>query len=157
MAAPTPTARGTPSGKKLNDGFSSKITFATAPTVALWEKKVTPPGLDGGDPIETTTMFNVTLRTMANRQLKTMTNMTFTAAYDPICYTTLLGLVNVPTTITVKFPDGSTVAFFGYLQKFEPGELSEGAQPEATCTIVPTNTDTTGNEQTYVETDVPGT
>lgn len=158
MAAPTPTARGTPSGIRLDDGFSSKITFAAAPTVSLWEKTVKPPGLDGGEKVETTTMHNVTYRTMGPRQLKTLMDTTTKCAYDPIIYQTVLALINVRTTITVSFPDGSTLAFFGYLQKFEPDELQEGTQPEATVTIVPTNYDPVGHaEAAAVLTNVVGT
>ncbi len=157
MAAPTPTARGTPGGIKLRDGFSSKITFATAPTVALWEKTVKPPGMDGGDSVPQTTMHNTVYKTKAPQQLKELTDSEFTAAYDPICYTTLLSLINVLTVITVAFPDGSSLAFFGYLQKFIPGELKMGEQPEAQCTIVATNMDTSVAEQSPVETDVAGT
>lgn len=141
MAAPTPTPRQSPTGIKLKDGFSTKITFATKPAISLWEKTVTPPGIDGGDAIEQTTMHNTTWRTFASRSLKTLTDASFTAAYDPICFTDLLALINLETTITVTFPDGSTYAFYGYLRTFEPQEVSEGEQPEANCTITCTNFD----------------
>jgi hypothetical protein len=141
MAAPTPTARISPTGIKLKDGYQALITFAVDPDCALWEKTVKPPGIDGGDPIEQTTMHNITWRTRAPRSLKTLTEGSFKAAYDPICYTQLLTIVNVETTITVEFADGSTVAFYGFLQNFDPDELVEGTQPEATCTICPTNFD----------------
>lgn len=144
MAAPAPTVRQSPSGIKLKDGFPTKITFATKPAISLWEKTVTPPGIDGGDAIEQTTMHNTAWRTMAARQLKTLTESSFTAAYDPICFTDLLALINFETTITVTFPDGTTYAFFGYLRTFEPQEVSEGAQPEANCSITPTNFDPAG-------------
>lgn len=158
MAAPVPTPRGTPSGIKLDDGFKSLVTFATNPTVGFWEKGVTPPGLDGGAAVDTTTMHNVTYRTMSPRQLKTMTQFSMRAAYDPLVYTTVLALINVETTVTVRFPDGSTLAFFGFLMNFQPGELVEGTQPEATLTVVPTNQDpVTGTEQAAVLTNVAGT
>lgn len=141
MAAPTPTARGTPSGIKLDDGYQTFITFASHPTIGFWEKQVTPPGLDGGDEIDTTTMHNVRWRTRSPRALITMTNSSLTAAYDPALYTTILTLINFETTVTVRFPDGTTVAFFGFLKNFQPGTLVEGAQPEATIEVVPTNQD----------------
>ena len=49
MSAPTVTARGTPAGTKLDDGFSTKVAFAADPTIAFFEKTVQPPGFDGGD------------------------------------------------------------------------------------------------------------
>ena len=156
--APTPTARADPTGIKLNDGYRSLITFASDPNVELWEKSVTPPGMDGGDEIDTTTMHNDVYRTMSSRALKTLTEMQATCAYDPIIYQSLLVLINIETTVTVTFPDGSTLAFYGFMKSFEPGELVEGEQPEITITIVPTNQDpTTGAEEAAVLTNVPGT
>jgi hypothetical protein len=157
MAAPTPTARGTPSGIRLRDGFSTKVTFATDSTIELWEVEVTPPGLDGGDPIDTTTMFNTSKRTMGHRQLRTLTEFEFQAAYDPACYDALDALINVDTTVTVTFPDGGTLAFFGFLQKVEFESIKEGEMPKLTATVVPTNTDSSGAEQNFVGNWVSGT
>ncbi len=155
---PTATARQTPLGIKIDDGHQTLVTFASDPDISLWEKSVTPPGEDGGDPIETTTMHNVTWRQMAARALRTLTPMTFTAAYDPIIYDSVAAIINLETTITVTFPDGSTLAFYGYLQKFEPGELVEGTQPEVTVTVVPTNSDPVDRtEQAPVLVEVSGT
>lgn len=144
MAAPTPTARETPTGLKLKDGFSSLVTITSLPNISLWEVSAKPPGLDGGDAINTTTMHNTTYRTMAPRALKTLTESTFKAAYDPGVISTLVGLINVETTFTQDFADGSTWAYYGYLKAFEPDELVEGTMPLATVTVVPTNWDPSG-------------
>ncbi len=141
MAAPTPAAVGSPGGIKLKDGYQTRITFNADTDVSLWEKSVKTPGVDGGDSIEQTTMRNSTWRTFAPRSLKTLTEATFKGAYDPDIYNQLLALINVETTVTVQFPDGSTLAFYGFLKTFEPDELVEGTQPEASVTIVPTNFD----------------
>jgi hypothetical protein len=155
---PTPTARQSPAGIKLDEGFSTKITFARDPNIEFWEKTVKPPGLDGGDPVDTTTMHNVTYRTFNPRKLKTMTAMTTKAAYDPVAYDSILALINVKDTVTVTFSDGSTLAFYGYLQKFEPDDIDEGKQPEAGITIMPTNQHpTTGAETAAVLASVTGT
>ena len=158
MSAPTPVVRQTPVGEKLKDGYQSLIAFAADPDISIWEKTVQPPGLDGGDPVDNTTMHNTSLRTSAPRGLKTMTNSQMTVAYDPQCLLQLLALINVETTITVAFPDGSAWSFYGFLQSFEPAENEEGTQPEATCVIVPTNTDpTTGEEEEPIYTAELGT
>lgn len=141
MAAPTVTVRQTPSGSFLEDGFSSKITFARDPDVSLWEKTVKPPGVDGGDAIELQTMHSLVWREKGARQLKTMTDNTFTAAYDPKVKTQLVELINQPGSITVLYPDGSTESYFGFLKSADFSDLKEGEFPEATCTIVPTNRD----------------
>jgi hypothetical protein len=158
MAAPTPTARQTPTNFPLKDGFSSKVTLASNPTINFWEKGVQAPGIDGGEPIEQTTMFNTAWRTMRSRSLKTLTTHTITAAFDPAVLTDAVAAVNKEDTITVSFSDGATIAFYGYLQKIEIQEMTEGAQPQATVTIVPTNFDPTNHvEAGPVVAAVPGT
>lgn len=158
MAAPTPTARGTPAGIKLKDGFRTLITFSRSTTASLWEKTVKPPGIDGGDPIDQTTMHNSAWRTTAPRQLKTLTECSGKAAYDPNVVNQLYDLINIEQTITVTFSDGSTLAFYGFLKMFETDELSEGQQPEASFTIVPTNFDHVNKvEAAPVLTSVSGT
>lgn len=141
MAAPVPTIRGTPAGIKMKDGYQALITFAVNPTVCFWEKALKPPGIDGGEPIDQTTMFNLVWRTMASRVLRTLTPFSIKAAYDPALYTYGLSLCNTETTITFRFHNNATIAFYGYARNFDFDELKEGAQPEVTINIVPTNAD----------------
>lgn len=157
-AAPSATVRQDPSGIKLDDGYRTLVTFASDPNIEFWEKSVTPPGLDGGDEIDTTTMHNDDWRTNAPRALIRMTPFTTTAAYDPSIYTAALALINRKDTVTVRYPDGSTLAFYGFLKTIEFSELVEGTQPECTITVVPTNQDPdTGSEEPPVLTSVAGT
>jgi hypothetical protein len=58
---------------RLDDGHSTIFMFSEAPTIKLFEKEVTPPGMTSGGPIDTTTMRNVAWRTMTPRSLKTLT------------------------------------------------------------------------------------
>lgn len=139
-------ARGVPVGVKLRDGFSTLIAFTADPDVSFWEKTVKPPGVDGGDAIEVTTMHNEVWRPFAARLLKTLTEASVTAAYDPQVYDQIVALCNVNNLITVHFPDGSELDFWGYLRTFEPGDNTEGEFPEATINITPTNEDNSGNE-----------
>lgn len=157
MAAPAPTTRVTPTGIKLDDGFQTLVTIERFPSINLWEKTVQPPGLDAGDAIETTTMHNSVYRTMAPRQLITLTEMKIQCAYDPGVYAQILQAVGVNDEITVRFPDGSTLAFWGFMKDFVPADASEGTQPEAAVTIVPTNRDNAGAEQAPVLASVSGT
>lgn len=135
----TTTARGTPTGPYFEDGFQTLIAFAADPDVKLWEKTVKPPGVDGGDPIDITTMHNDDLRTSAPRSLKTLTQATMTVAYAGESYDQIMALINVNGWITAHLPDGSTYDFVGYLKSFEPNGHEEGGFPLANCTIVPTN------------------
>lgn len=141
MTAPVITNRGTPAGKRITDGYQTTMAFAADADASFWEITVTPPGIDGGDPVENTTMLNTAWRTKAARQLKTLTDSKMTAAYDPQVYDNILALINVEGAISVHFADGSTLSFFGYLQKFELKECKEGDQPTADITVVPTNYD----------------
>lgn len=157
MAAPSPTTRSTPAGRMLENGYQSLITFADDPDVALWETEVTPPGIDGGQKIDVTTMHNTTWRTAAPQALSEITDNQFTCGYDPMVYNQILALRNVRTTITILFPNGDTLAYYGYLMKFEPSSLKNGEFPTANVTIVATNRDSSGTEQSPVLTTAAGT
>jgi len=153
MVAPSASARTTPTGDMLENGFSTLITIASDVDIDFWEKTVQPPGLDGGDSVDVTTMHNTTWRTRAPSALVDLTESTATAAYDPAVYDQIVAIINTETTITITFPDGSTLAFYGYLRTFEPGDNAEGENPEATVTITPTNRDlSTGTEEEPVYT-----
>ncbi len=147
MAAPVATARSSMVGVgiPLQDGYQTLITMSTVPAIKFYERTVTPPGVDGGDPIERTTMHNTTWRTFGARSLKTLTPVSTTATYDPVVYDQIVTSLNVEQTITVTFADGSTIAFYGYLQNFEASEAVEGSDPEASLTFQPTNWDPTNN------------
>lgn len=123
----------------LTDGFSSLIEFAADATVLFYEKTVTPPGIDGGGEIDTTTMHNTAWRTKAPKSLKTLSEAACTVAYDPATYPEIVALVNVNNLITITFADTSTLAFYGWLNTFTPGELVEGEQPTADIGIICSN------------------
>jgi len=135
----TTTARTTPTGNILEDGYQSLIAFAEDADVDLWERSVQPPGIDGGDTIDITTMHNAAWRTSSPRALLSLTPISITVGYDPKVYDQIIALINVNGWITIHFPDGSTLDFIGFLKSFAPNELAEGSMPEASCEIVPTN------------------
>jgi len=147
MAAPTVTARNlrVPAGARLKNGFQILVVFAADPDVGLWEVDVTPPGLEGGEPVNITTQYNEDYETMAARALKTMTQGTFNAGYDPECLDQLNALINVETSITVHFPNNDSWTFYGYLKNFQPATQQQGTMPLAACQIQPTNYDPTNN------------
>ena len=145
FVAPTPTARTPPTGGayKIPDGYQSELTFASSPGAWFWEIDPKPPAIDGGEPIDTTTMLNSAWRTMSPQSLKKLDNIALKAAYDPDLINSLVSvLINNPAdTITIRFPDHSTWAMYGYLQKWEPDALQIGKMPTATMTVVVTNYD----------------
>jgi len=129
----------------MKDGYRSLVTFAVDPDILLWEVGSTPPGFDGGDPIDTTNMFTGTWRVMRSRSLITLTPASLRVNYAVLVYPQIQAICNVETTVTFHFPSGNYVAFYGYLRQFEPSENQEGEDPEATATIQPTNWDPTNN------------
>ena len=161
MPPPVNTTRVNPTStlvRILEDGHSSLVAFSRNNALAIWEVQVTPPGIDGGDMIQITTMHNLVWRTMVPRKLKTLTTMSVTAGYDPVVYDQLLDQLNFNQSLTVQFSDGSDLDLFGVLRTFEPDALAEGEMPQATCSVDPTNFDPVSDtEQGPVMTEVTGT
>ena len=139
------------------------VTGGTAPL--MWEKTVTPPGIQAGGETDTTTMRNLTWRTRSPKKLKTLSNMSGSCAYDTKVFDATDGMlkyIGVNQRIRATFPDGSTVEFWGWLDEFTPDSVSEGEQPTASFTIIASNhngtTKVTGTETppTYVAATITG-
>jgi hypothetical protein len=141
VAAPTVSTRTIPTGLKLPDGYQSTISFASKPGIKLWERNLAWPGIDGGDPINITTMLNVAWRTFGAKKLKTLSPFTVNVAYDPDVYPDILALINLLDSITFHFPTAAYLCFYGYARNFMPQELQEGEFPMAAMNVVPTNYD----------------
>ncbi len=143
MAAPTPTARTLPTGYKMPEGFKSLITFSGKPGINIWEMEVKPPGVESGDPINTTTQHNIRWRTFALPYLLTLMPLTIKFAYDPdVLLTDILTLCGDDgQVITVLYPENTTICFWGGMSKAEFDNLKEKEFPTGTMTVVPTNWD----------------
>lgn len=139
----------------LNDGHSTIISFSEAPNVLFREKEVTPPGAEGGGENDTTTMRNTTWRTKQPKKLKSLTPMSSTVSYDPAVYDTIDAITQVNQEVTVTFPDGSQLTFWGWLDSFTPGAAVEGEQPTADINVIPGNQDNNANEVAPVFTPAP--
>ena len=124
---------------QLDDGHPTLLVLQLDPTIGFWEKTVKPPGMDGGDAIDTTTMHNDIWRTMVSRSLVTMTPCNLTAAYDPEMWCSVPALINAEGIVAVIFPNGDMLGFYGFLQSVEPQDISEGAQPEVNIVVGITN------------------
>lgn len=139
----------------IKDGYATFYEFAESSSVLFRERSVTPPGIDGGDEIDTTTMRNLKWRTRQPRQLLSLTESSVTVSYDPEIYSDILDMINVNQLVTITFPDGSQLAFWGFVKNFTPGENTEGEFPTATITVVPTNQDNDALEVDPVFTPAP--
>lgn len=146
MAAPGLAGRLAPDlSIHLFDGYQTFVAISTnagallddKPGNWLWEVTVTPVGIDGGDPINQDTMWNLVWHLVTPRHLKTLMEVMFTAAYDPDGYSGFIAWINIVTNITVYYPDGSTVTFWGFMRKFEPQEVKEGEMPKVNVTVTP--------------------
>jgi hypothetical protein len=142
-------------GATLKDGFGIAVSFGVGKSgtnhsgisLVIDPTSITPPGLDGGDLIDTTTHSNDTYRTKHTRSLIDLTDCSCTVAYDPAAWASILAAVNDNVLITFTFTDGSSVAFYGYIKNLTPNEFVEGEMPTAECTFVVTNiNNTTGAE-----------
>lgn len=160
MASPSTTARQTPVGIAYSDPYPTTIALSVDPDISFFEKSVTPPSIDGGDPVNTTTMHNTLWKTRRARTLIDLTEFTLVASYDERAFSQIWAIVNNDNgSVTIHFPDGATLDFWGYLRVFAPSENAEGGdQPSATITITPTNYDVANQvEAGPVLTEVAGT
>lgn len=123
----------------MTDGFSTTIAFPSHASVKFDEIEVQPPGVSGGGAIDTTTMTNTAWRTKMPKRLKTLTEASLVVAYDPAVYDEIIAMVTDNQLITLTFPDNSTIAFWGWLDEFTPGNNVEGERPTADCTIICSN------------------
>lgn len=143
---------------RLDDGFSTTIAFSAGSsgvTLQLWEKEVTPPGIAGGGPNETTTMRNTAWRTMSPKQLMTLLASSLVAAYDPAVYDEMVAMINVNQAITLTFSDNSTLVFWGWIDGFTPNNIVEGEQPTVNLNIEPSNQNAAGTEIAPAYADAP--
>lgn len=131
---------------RLDDGYSSIVILQRKPNIKLYEKDVTPPGVSMGGPIDTTTMRNTAWRTQAPRSLRTLSAAQMTVAYDPAVYDDIIAEVGKNQPIEVQFPDGTTVEFWGWIEEFTPGTLTEGEQPTANVVLQPSLRNAAGAE-----------
>lgn len=157
FAAPAPASIGTPAGLHLRDGYSTKIVFNRLTTFGLWEKTVQPPELSVGEAIDLTTMRNAAVTTKWSQVLHEIGDMQLVCGYDPNIWATARStLLGQNDNITLQYPDGSTLAFFGILTKLTFAAVQRGTMPECNVTIVVTNLDSSYVEQAPVYTNVSG-
>lgn len=160
MAAPATTTRGTPAGKRLVNSHQSLLAFARLPTFSVWEKEVNSPALDGGEPIDITSQHELLVRIREFRDLYDLLPFTIKCFCDPNAFKQAKNsLINQNGSITRRYPDGSTLDFFGALTKYEEDPAPEDGQAVmVTLTITPSNYDPANRvEAEPVLTEVSGT
>jgi len=126
-------------GIEMTFGVGESTVDHSGITLYIDPTSISPPGQDVGDAVDLTTETNAAVRTKNERALKEITDGAFTAAYDPDGWDDIYDAVNDNVLITFTFPDGESVAIYGYLKSFAPSEHADGVQATAECVIVVTN------------------
>ena len=126
----------------LIDGFVTSLTFGGC-TLTICAKSITPPEMDSGGSIDITPMVTGRkYRIKSPKYLINLNSMNVTAAYDPVVYSQGMVIssraVGSNQLFVLTFPDGSTLEFWGAVEKMTFGENKEGEQPTVTLMITPT-------------------
>src|SRR5436190_22609477 len=119
----------------LTDGYQTLIEFALNPAVTFYEIEVTPPGLDALGKIDISTMHNTRWRTSVGKSLVTATDTTLVVAYDPVFYDEVLDMLWINQLITITFPDGATLDYYGTIDTLQPSSHNVGNRPADKLTI----------------------
>lgn len=129
----------------LDDGFPTTISIA-AGTLTVVEKSITPPGVQGGGEINTTSMRNTAWRTKAPKSLKEASPIKLTVKYGTGVYNQIYDQINVNQALTITFPDNHTLVVWGWVDSFVPNEHTEGEEPTAEMEIIISNVNASGVE-----------
>lgn len=148
MATPEITARTTPSGYKLPEGFKITIAFSLKPALNIWEVEGAPAGVEVAE-INTTTQHNVRWVSKNPSALIASDDIVGTAGYDPDVMDDLIGMIGQTVTgngatascVTIHMPDGTTHNYFAFLKSFKFGALRVGQFPTGSYAICVTNFD----------------
>jgi hypothetical protein len=140
-AAPAHTTRQTMPGKYVKDGHNTRVAFALKANVNFEEVKLKPLGITTGEEINATGLLATFWRTKRPPDLKELTNIEGTCKYDPDVWTDILALAGIEGSITMWWPDNTSVDFYGFLKQFVPDENADKELPTAKFVIVPTNFD----------------
>jgi hypothetical protein len=147
----TVTARNILPQEFYDEGYRSLIAFEDDPDLEFWEMVVGAPGIDGGDPVPTTTMHNNALRTKAPRKLKELMPFQVQGKFNSGTVDAVYAQINVVQWITIHWPDSATYSFPGFIKSFQPGQAQEGNPLEGTLEVVPTGQiDSTETEHSVV-------
>lgn len=132
----------------LLDGFKTTLTLFT--DSLSFEIEVTPPAIDGGEPIPQDHMRSGFLSVFFPRKRQKLGPLTLLVAWDSFNYYQVTqniapGSINSPVAtvnknqfMSIVFSDGSVLGFWGAVTKFEPGAMKDGERPTATIIVMPT-------------------
>jgi hypothetical protein len=121
----------------MAEGIESVGTTLSLGSASLCLVSISGVSVDGGEKIETSCLSNTTWKTFLPQSLQEAQNLSFTAAYDPADYATLVAEINVNQSIVISFPSPlGGITFWGYLKAFAPAEAGIGERWTMTGEIV---------------------
>lgn len=112
-------------------------------------REVQPPDVDGGGPIEVSSMNNILVRTKVHKHLYSLGVITAHVEWDPADYPALMTPpkdLNVNLAMAIVFPDLSILTFWAWIDKFTPTSHKEGELPTAEMKIEISNLTSAGVE-----------
>lgn len=118
----------------FTDGGGIRVVFVNQ-GISVYEKNVTPGGVEGGDPIDITTNDNTSQRSFAPPRLTSPTPTNLEVTYDETDLAALEAAVDQSDTIRIEWPDDTTRAKVGWLRSVTPNQATEGEQPTAALVV----------------------
>jgi hypothetical protein len=123
----------------LQDGYPVGIIFADFGTVAFEVRELTPPSMQAGGMIPTTTQAAIKYRTGAPKKLITVTEGVLQVVYDAVMFNDIQSMLGHNQLISYVFEDTSKINVWGFVDQFNPAGMTEGNQPVANVRIEHTN------------------
>jgi len=118
----------------FTDGYNCRISLVNQ-GITVYEKNVTPPGVEGGDPINITTNDNGDFQSFAPRSRKQKTPAQSEVTYNDTDLDALEAAVDQSDDILRVWPDDSTKLESGWLRSSIPNQTQEGEQPTTNLTF----------------------
>lgn len=121
--------------------FEPVGTTMTIGSFALNWITITPPAVNGGDPIDTVTLGNTAWKTKIPQTLKDCDAMQFTAEMEHGAnfMTGAMAVLNKVETITITVSGGVSWTFKGFLRSINPDEFQVGERATCSGEVVVTN------------------
>lgn len=130
----------------FQDGYAAGLIVGTATPIVLPVVHVTPPASKGGSPVKQTTMQNQWAHTQLPAVLKEIGSSSVTVAYSSVTLAALYAAQNQNVILTLVWPTGKRLRWWGWIRDIDPQQLAIGTRPEANLTLEASNLNSEGNE-----------
>ncbi len=121
---------------RIDDGFSTKISFSLNTGIKLWEVEMQLPGMSMGGAIDTNHMRRVAIVGQSPKKLIKYTDSSFPCMYAESTYNAMKAMMGKNQLITITMPFGGTVATWGWIDEFMPDPAKIGDTNRAMVKII---------------------